>query len=170
MQPNREYEPTGGSMDGVQPPRPASPQSSSDNFIRPNQNLGRPATMEYTRPRSADGATPANTFAPAPEMSPSSSGKPVIKTAHKSRVPLVILILLILVAAGGAAYYFLVMKKAPAPVATPAATVTTVEKTTVEATPEGVDATVTSIDKKLNSVDDAKDFTPNDVSDDSLGL
>ncbi len=172
MQPNRDPSQSNGPVMDVQRPTVSSPPPSSDGMIRPNANsLGRPATMEYTRPRPIDAADPtgpSTSFAPPSEASRAQS--PVIGKPKRSKAPLFIVLLLIVLAAGAAgAYYFLVMNKTETP-AVVQPVVVEEKTTTIEATPEGVDTTVESIDKNLNSVDDTQDFTPNDVSDDALGL
>lgn len=171
MQPNRQNEQFGGgpAMDIQRP----APVSQPNDVIRPSaEALGRPATMEYTRPRpTVSGQAPGASFSPSPTTDGGPSFTPQSPAKKKSKKGLVIgivVFLLVIVGAGAAYYFFMMDTTEPAPVATEPAVVE--ESTAVEATPEGVDKTIESIDKQLNSVDDSADFTPNDVSDDALGL
>lgn len=183
MGPNRENEPLGSSSPVMDIQRPAA--TGQTDIVRPASSLGRPATMEYTRPRTEPSSfNPANTPTPTPPsrsfVPPTSQigdtslppEQPVVspKKSKKGLVMGLILFLLLAGAAAGGAYYYFVMRETadPAPVATEPAPVE--ETSTIEATPEGVDKTIQSIDTNLNSVDDSADFTPNDVSDDALGL
>lgn len=171
MGPNKQNGQFGSSGPVMDIQRP----SGQPDVIRPSSPLGRPATMEYTRPRPDSPTSPARSFSPESPVSDDSiaSAQPVVK-AKKSKKGLIIGLLLFLVvggaAASGAYYYFMMRDDAqPQPVATePVAPVE--ETTTIEATPEGVDKTVQTIDTNLNGLNDTTDFTPNDVSDDALGL
>lgn len=156
-------------MDIQQPtaPPPSSPQQQPQVF-QPSGSFGRPATMEYTRPRPDEPSSPS--FTPTPR--PAQFEAPKQKKSKKGLVIALFVILFLGLAAGGGAYYYFTMYKketvVPAQNTTPAPTET--ESSTVEATPEGVDKATEQIDKQMNSVDDTQDFTTNDVSDDGLGL
>lgn len=168
MPPNKQ-EP--GPVMDIQRPNTLSSAPKDPTVIAPANPLGRPATMEYTRPRSQDPATPnvpsqteqrinESPFKPAP--------KP--KKSHKGLWISLIILLFVGIGGAGAYYYFMVMNNED-PVPVPAATQTQTEDVTkIEATPEGVDATTESIDKSLGGLDDTADYNPDQVSDDSLGL
>lgn len=145
---------------------------SQPTVIKPGSSLGRPATMEYTRPR-LDNDTQPPSLTPVPAPAEPAPQQPIVSKPKRSKKPLIVLLIILLLAAGGGAYYyFMVMNKEAAPVVTPQPEPAAPKEdaNTVEATPEGVDKVIQQIDESMNSVNDAEDFKPNDVSDDALGL
>ncbi len=146
---------------------PSPPQQPT--VIQPSGSYGRPATMEYTRPRPDDPSTP--NFAPTPQ--PAQFTAPAKQKKSKKGLVLAIFIILFLgLAAGGAGYYYFAVYKEEkvVPVENTPQPATETEPTTIEATPEGVDKATEQVDQQLNGLDDTADFTANDVSDDGLGL
>lgn len=156
------------------PPRPATSSAPEPTIVRPTVS-SRPATMEYTRPRpddpSAPRFTPDNDQAKVQQMASYSQQNQKPKKSKKGLViGLILFLLLAGGAAGGAYYYFMVMNKQEAAVVEEPAPQPAPAEEGITATPEGVDKTIQSIDQSLNSVNDDQDYSPNDVSDDSLGL
>lgn len=170
MPPNKQ-EDTGPVMD-IQKPLTVATPPKDPTVISPSGPLGRPATMEYTRPRPQDPNTPKFTPAPEERMKESPFKAPdKKKKSHKGLWISLIILLVVGVGGAGAYYYFMVMNNE-----SPATTTTTQQETatqeeasTVQATPEGVDQTTEAIDKSLSGLDDA-DYNQSQVSDDSLGL
>lgn len=175
MQPNnRPTRPGAGPVMDIQRQRPSVQQPFRGN------GMSRPATMEYTRPRSNyDTSSPGVPTMPTEVSQPAADPsllqtQPVANNRPKrSKKPLVITLIVVLLLAAGAAgaYYFFMLNDdvaGPPPVSTPA----TVEEepAVIDATPEGVDRVVEIIDESLDSIDDDADFSPNDISNDSLGL
>lgn len=170
MQPNKDENQFTPVMD-VQRPSSTMPPSRQPTVVSPSGPLGRPATMEYTRPRPDDPSTPS--FAPEPQ--PQSTQFSAPQKQKKSKKGLVIAIFVVLflgLAAAGAGYYYFALynKSEPAPAQNAQPAPAETESTAIEATPEGVDNATEQIDQQLNSLDDTQDFTNNDVSDDGLGL
>lgn len=171
--------PIGPVMDVQRPssPPPQQPQTAP-RVIQPNQPSSRPATMEYTRPRPA--AEPAQTssqFSPDPSrlpedtLAPDNQKPPKQKKSIKKFVIITLVVVLIAALAGAGTYYYQQVMNKPEPAQPqPEPQPQPVEDGSVEATPEGVDQTVDAIDQQLNSLNDAEDFTPNDVSDQGLGI
>lgn len=148
---------------------PRSPQGPT--VISPSGSLGRPATMEYTRPRPDDPSAPS--FTPEPQPQSGQFAAPAKQKKSKKGLIIAVFVILFLglTAAGAGYYYFTVYNKdkaEPAQSTAPAPAET--ESTTIEATPEGVDKATEQIDQQLNGLNDTEDFTTNDVSDDGLGL
>lgn len=168
MQPNRNQNQPTPVMD-IQRPTQSSPPSQ---VISPT--LDRPATMEYTRPRTNNGNNAPNqyqNFAPQQDMSFAPTAVP--KKSKKGLIITVAIVLFLIIMGGtGAYYYFAVEGKTPVAQETlpPAQTETEPSTKTIEATPEGVDLVTAEIDKQLSTTDDTQDFSANDVSDSNLGL
>lgn len=127
-------------------PQTTPPQTPPVGVVPPQQTSGQPGQ--------------------APQ--PSFNDKKVKKSSHKLAIIIAIVVTLMIIAA--LSYFFLVQKKdTPAPAPEPQPEQTQSQPADL-ASPEGIDETVKSIDQSLNSVNDQQDFTPNDVSDSTLGL
>lgn len=165
MQPsNKDNNPGSPVMDIQRPSQPT--------VIKPAGPLGRPATREYTRPRSDNPIGDPFSFSDQPQNM-SSTPQPVVSKPKRSKLPLIILVLVLLTAAGGGAYYyFMIMKKDTAPVANtqPQPTAPAEDTNKIDASPDSIDKVTNEIDENLNSINDTEDFKPDDVSDDALGL
>ncbi len=177
MQPNKERDNPIPVMDVQRPatrpvaPSPTPTLGARPTVFTPSRQQTRPATMEYTRPRSG------STEAPFSQTPQTGVETPSLKP-KKSKKGLVIGVfaLLFVALAGFGGYYFFVINKKPVKDAiqsTPAPEVKPAEVTDsakIQATPEGVDKAVQEIDKQLDSQNDAQDFSADDVSDNGLGL
>ncbi len=174
MQPNsKENKQAAPVMDIQRPSQTISPSSNTPSSINT-----KPATMEYTRPRTTNGGgmnqTQNTSFYPQPDMSFSPIDKP---KKSKSGLVLVAIVVSFFVIFGGVGtyYYFAVENKKPAvkenqQVASEPSESEATDKKAVEATPEGVDSASTSIVKQINSLDDALDYSASDIGDSNLGL
>lgn len=181
MQPNKPSGSSSQPVMDVQKPAPTVGGSPGPQVINPNNrsSLNRPATMEYTRPRmdgSSSGPNMGSDFSSGQEESNISNAnmsdgkKPKgSKKSKKLFATLLIIIGVIGIAGAGVYFYLAYQEETPKPVVeAPVETVT--EEQAIEATPEGVDATIEKIDKSLSDLDDTNDFPPNELGDDSLGL
>ncbi len=175
MQPNKNQGQPTPVMD-IQRPSSSGLQPSK---MSPTPINNRPATMEYTRPRTTNGSlnTPNQNVNFTPQPDPSFNPKPSTEKSKAGLVITAVIILFLIVMGGsGAYYYFAVESKTPVVSETtpkptePTADEQESEPLIIEATPEGVDKVTSDIDKQLNTLDDTQDFSANDVSDASLGL
>ena len=171
---NNDNQPTTPVMDIQRPTVQAPPQpqpTQQPTVISPSGSVSRPATMEYTRPRTDSTTSPS--FAPvAQPFSEQTANSQKIKKSKKGLIIGVFVVLFLGLAIAGGGYYFMVYNKKtePAPVQNTEPAPATTEPAVVDATPEGVDQTTEQIDQQLNSVDDTQDFTTDDVSDTSLSI
>lgn len=174
MQPNKEDSRPKMPVMDIQRPVPSTP--SEPVIIKPSTSLGRPATMEYTRPRPDSSNTP--NFNPKADLDrvQQMAQEPTLPDVQKkrSKKPLIITLIIFIIlalAGGGAYYYFMVMnKEEPTPVVNQPEPAPEPTGNEVTATPDGVDKTIQSIDQGLNSLNDDADYSPNDINDDALGL
>lgn len=105
---------------------------------------------------------------PQPVSSPESFNQKNKKSgAHK--IAIIVAVLTLVLISSALVYFFIVKNEKPTAVDQPQPQPAPTEQIDL-ASPEGVDQTIKSIDQSLNSVNDQADFTPNDVSDDTLGL
>lgn len=178
MQPNNRS--NGPVMDiqrpsSTQPSTPPRPVVSQESLSTSSQ-LGRPATMEYTRPRPGVPNQPSRFDSSADQAKvqemAKSTDQPKPKKSKKGLIIGIALFLILALGGGGAAYYFLVLNKdQPAAVEQqPAPTVEPEEDSAIQATPEGVDNATNTIDQSLNSLDDNADFRTDELTDDALGI
>lgn len=160
-------------MDIQRPSQTIPPSSNTSSSIN-----SKPATMEYTRPRTTNGGgmkqAQNTSFSPQPDMSFSPIDKP---KKSKSGLVLIAIVISFFVIFGGVGtyYYFAVENKKPAikedqQVTSEPTESEATDKKSVEATPEGVDSASSSIVKQINSLDDTKDFSASDIGDSNLGL
>lgn len=168
-------------MDVQFPAQSRSPQQATINeqrsaasaSIASNGHINnRPATMEYTRPRlgAVSPSTPLDTAASS-MLTESQSTAP--KKSKKKLLVGALIVVVVGVLAAAATYYFMVINKKPAPQpVAPAqpAVEAPAEDFKAETTPEGIDKALSHIDKQLNSLNDDKDYSNDDVSDAGLGL
>jgi hypothetical protein len=173
MQPNKNGSQTPMPVMDIQ--HPVSSPSPGPVVIKPSASLGRPATMEYTRPRVDNANT--QTFNPAADMErvQQMSQEPAELNAQKkpSKKPLIITLiiaLVLLLTGGGVTYYFVMKSDSSAPVVNQPEPTSEPATNEITATPDGVDKTIQSIDQGLNSLNDDTDYSPNDINDDALGL
>jgi uncharacterized protein HemX len=144
----------------VTSPEPATPPSVEEE--KPLEELMGP-TPDAAPPQSGVQPAPPVDVTKAPMGGQKSSGK----KSSKKLIVLGTVLILVLLAAGGGAYVYL--KNANKKTATTNTPVVQTE-TKPKATAADVDAASKALDTNLASVDDSKDFTPNDLSDTTLGL
>lgn len=92
------------------------------------------------------------------------------KKSHLVAIVIAVLIAVLIIT--GSIFAFVVSRDSsePTPPAAPQVEEQTPAVSEGTATPESIDQINKVIDQQLNSVNDQQDFTPNDISDESLGL
>lgn len=157
----------------TQPPAPARPTVPQES-VSASSRLGRPATMEYTRPRPGGPTQPSRFDASADQAKVHEMTKDDTPTPKKSKKGLilgVVVFLIVVLAGGAAAYYFLVMNQdQPAVVEQQPELAPEEDVNAIDATPEGVDNATNAIDQSLNSLDDNADFRSDELTDSALGI
>lgn len=173
MEPNK---PSSDKQPVMDVQRPSASPSDSPQVIQPNSgSLGRPATMEYTRPRPENPTADSPSFStPSTHIPPTEPSKmpekPKPKKSKKIFAALLIIIGLIGIVGAAVFFYIAYQNEEPVPAAVTEPEPEATAEEGAQATPEGVDQTIQEIDQTMNSLDDTTDFSPSDLSDDSLGL